>query len=293
MTSTNIDAAEQIDDFSPTTNTTTGGGGGGGGSMKEKKSNSSGVVVDPAAETTFLHGSTCVVWEGELYTYGGLGEYGEFVDSITRWSGRGENREVTPQNKNMKTDVPPGRYGHTATMSGDYMYVFGGQGRYGAMNDLWVFDFVRATWSPLDAIGEAPRERFGHCACVSENVLFIFGGKDARPGLNVESFEDLYGFDIAEREWLHIESRHGGPSGGEGCALTAVDSVLHVLSPSMPSSATAGGSQMSSSMQNIHSSSSMGGLIAVDETQSAAQLIGSSSQQQIEQSLVLSRRAST
>jgi hypothetical protein len=37
----------------------------------------------------------------------------------------------------------------------------------------------------------------------------------------------------------------------------------------------------------------MGGLIAVDETQSAAQLIGSSSQQQIEQSLVLSRRAST
>ena len=109
----------------------------------------------------------------------------------------------------------------------------------------------------------------------------------------MESFEDLYGFDIAEREWLHIRAEHGGPSGGEGCALTAVDSVLHVLSPSMPSSATAGGSQMSSSMQNIHSSSSMGGLIAVDETQSAAQLIRSSSQQQIEQSLVLSRRAST
>ena len=61
--------------------------------------------------------------------------------------------EVTPQNKNMKTDVPPGRYGHTATISGDYMYIFGGQGRYGAMNDLWVFDFVRATWSPLDSIG--------------------------------------------------------------------------------------------------------------------------------------------
>ena len=80
--------------------------------MKEKKSNS-GVVVDPAAETTFLHGSTCVVWEGELYTYGGLGEYGEFVDSITRWSGRGENREVAPQNKNMKTDVP--RRGDTDT----------------------------------------------------------------------------------------------------------------------------------------------------------------------------------
>ena len=115
----------------------------------------------------------------------------------------------------MKTDVPPGRYGHTATISGDYMYIFGGQGRYGAMNDLWVFDFVRATWSPLDAIGEAPRERFGHCACVSENVLFIFGGKDARPGMNVESFDDLYGFDIAEREWLHIESRYGRPSGGE------------------------------------------------------------------------------
>ena len=40
--------------------------------------------------------------------------------------------EGDAQNKNMKTDVPPGRYGHTATISGDYMYIFGGQGgRYG------------------------------------------------------------------------------------------------------------------------------------------------------------------
>jgi len=272
-----VDADE--DDFSPTA-----------------IASSANVVINTTRQQqqeTFLHGSTCVVWEGELYTYGGLGEYGEFVDSITRWSGRGESREVTPQNKNMKTDVPPGRYGHTATMSGDYMYVFGGQGRYGALNDLWVFDFVRAMWSPLDAIGEAPRERFGHCACVSENVLFIFGGKDARPGMNVESFDDLYGFDIAEREWLLIESRYGRPSGGEGCALTAVDSVLHVLSPSMPSSSTTtGGSQLSHSMQNMHSSSSMSGLITVDETQSAAHLTGSSSQQQIEQSLSASRRSS-
>jgi len=272
-----VDADE--DDFSPTA-----------------IASSANVVINTTRQQqqeTFLHGSTCVVWEGELYTYGGLGEYGEFVDSITRWSGRGESREVTPQNKNMKTDVPPGRYGHTATMSGDYMYVFGGQGRYGALNDLWVFDFVRAMWSPLDAIGEAPRERFGHCACVSENVLFIFGGKDARPGMNVESFDDLYGFDIAEREWLLIESRYGRPSGGEGCALTAVDSVLHVLSPTMPlSTTTTGGSQLSHSMQDMHSSSSMSGLITVDEMQSAPHLTGSSSQQQIEQSLSASRRSS-
>ena len=78
--------------------------------MKEKKV-TVGLLWTPQAETTFLHGSTCVVWEGELYTYGGLGEYGEFVDSITRWSGRGENREVTPQNKNMKTDVPGDTHG--------------------------------------------------------------------------------------------------------------------------------------------------------------------------------------
>ena len=70
------------------------------------------------------------------------------------------------------------------------------------------------------------------------------------------------------------------------------DSMLHVLSPSMPSSTTAGGgSQLSSSMQNIHSSSSMGELITVDDAIDITS-DGSSSQQQIEQSLVESRRSS-
>ena len=121
MSSSRAEGGSNVDedDFLPTTTAT----------MKDNNDNNN------RAET-FLHRSTCVVWEGELYTYGCLGEYGEFVDAITRWSGRGENRKVTPQNKNMKTDVPPGRYGHTATISGDYMYIFGGQGRYGAMNDL-------------------------------------------------------------------------------------------------------------------------------------------------------------
>jgi hypothetical protein len=213
---------------------------------EDDENNNNNNVISPTNNNdnnVFLHGSTCVMWEGELYTYAGLGEFGEFKDTITRWSGRGQSREVTPLNKMQNTDIPPGRYGHTATISGDFMYCFGGQGRFGALNDLWVFDFVRATWTCLDAIGEAPRERFGHCACISENVLFIFGGKDARPGQDVESFDDLYGFDLAEREWLHIECRYGRPSGGEGCALTSVDSVLHVLSPTTPANRTSSSSK--------------------------------------------------
>jgi len=31
--------------------------------------------------------------------------------------------------------------------------VFGGQGQFGCLNDLWVFDFERCTWSLIDVIG--------------------------------------------------------------------------------------------------------------------------------------------
>ena len=103
---------------------------------------------EPAPES-YLVGAASVVWEGELYTYGGLTPEGEFLTAVKRWSGRGANVEVAARAADAELGSPPGRYGHSAVIMDDAMYVFGGQGQFGCLDDLWRFDFVAAVaWSP-------------------------------------------------------------------------------------------------------------------------------------------------
>jgi len=183
-------------------------------------------------EEGYFVGSAAFVWEDEVYTYGGLAHEGEFVTNIYRWSGRGACYEVPATATEPEVGLPPGRYGHSAVVHGDHLYVFGGQGQFGCLNDLWVFDFVRCSWTMIDVVGDPPPARTGHCMCISDNVVFIFGGKDVQPGQDVVVYNDLYGFDLAESEWLTIDTKWKHPVGGDGCAMAARNSVLYVLSPS-------------------------------------------------------------
>lgn len=187
------------------------------------------MLADPEG---YLVGATSMVWEDELYTYGGLAPEGEFVDIILRWSGKDQSTELQARAANPDVGIPPGRYGHTSVVVDDKLYVFGGQGQFGCLNDLWCFDFERCSWSRVDAAGEPPAARTGHCACVSNGVMFVFGGKDVRPGMDSVAHNDLYGYDLKEREWLPIETRWRRPAGGDGCAMTSMNGVLYVLSPS-------------------------------------------------------------
>jgi len=186
---------------------------------------------EPAPES-YLVGAASVVWEGELYTYGGLTPEGEFLTAVKRWSGRGANVEVAARAADAELGSPPGRYGHSAVIVDDAMYVFGGQGQFGCLDDLWRFDFVACEWRLVAAAGAPPAPRTNHCACVSDDVMFVFGGRDVRPGEDVVTYDDLYGFDLEAAEWLAIETRWRRPAGGDGCAMTSANGVLYVLSPS-------------------------------------------------------------
>jgi hypothetical protein len=187
---------------------------------------------EQAAPESYLVGAASVVWEGELYTYGGLTPEGEFLTALKRWSGRGSNSEVAASAADAAVGTPPGRYGHSAVIVDDALYVFGGQGQFGCLDDLWRFDFVECEWRRVAATGAPPAPRTNHCACVSDDVMFVFGGRDVQPGKDVVTFDDLYGFDLEAGEWLAIETRWRKPAGGDGCAMTSANGVLYVLSPS-------------------------------------------------------------
>ena len=213
-----------------------GGGTGGGGAAPPMRMNQmnefdGGEGGDAEDVDAYLVGAVSVVWEDELYTFGGLAPEGEFVTAVSRWSGRGQTSEVAARASDPRVGVPPGRYGHSAVVVGDQLFVFGGQGQFGCLNDLWVFDFEACTWSLIDVVGAPPSVRTSHCACVSDDVMFIFGGKDVAPGQDAVTHTDLYGFDLKESEWLTIETRWRRPAGGDGCAMAASTGILYVLSP--------------------------------------------------------------
>ena len=80
--------------------------------------------------------------------------------------------------------VPPvPRGGHTATLTGASLVVFGGQFYEGKktgfkyLNDLHVLDVNASRWVKPKTKGTAPSPRYGHSALLAGARIIIFGGK--------------------------------------------------------------------------------------------------------------------
>lgn len=66
---------------------------------------------------------------------------------------------------------PPARYGHSAAVIDDQIYIFGGSDANGLLEEkgrVWVFDTDTNSWSSLDAaVGDVPRARYFAAATAS------------------------------------------------------------------------------------------------------------------------------
>lgn len=73
---------------------------------------------------------------------------------------------------------PCPRSGHSACVSGNLMYVFGGKSNNGLkLNDLWAFNLQSHSWSQITPVDdELPETRSGHSAVVYDKIMVIFGG---------------------------------------------------------------------------------------------------------------------
>ena len=80
----------------------------------------------------------------------------------------------------------PARSKHSLTSVGQYLVLFGGEGKSGPLSDGAVYDTVRKTWAPL--VLEKEYARSEHRVIKLGNEVLIVGGEKARGVLAEESF---------------------------------------------------------------------------------------------------------
>uniref|UniRef100_A0A0G4GFY8 RING-type domain-containing protein n=1 Tax=Chromera velia CCMP2878 TaxID=1169474 RepID=A0A0G4GFY8_9ALVE len=141
---------------------------------------------------------SCVVSDGKMMVFGGWDGKTRFNDVQEFDLERKVWREIAIEGPS--TSQPAGRFGHTAVVYKQSMYVFGGWNGNDTLVDLYEFGHVSEQWFHVTARGDIPKARYRHSAVVHGCCMFIFGGVDKRQ----ERFNDLYEFSFDTRCWTKI-----------------------------------------------------------------------------------------
>ena len=99
--------------------------------------------------------------------------------------------------------VPPSpRGGHSATLTGASLVIFGGhfyegkQAGFTYLNDTHVLDVNSSRWFKPKISGTPPPARYGHTAVLAGARIIVFGGKGQK-GV----FRDLHALDPITMTW--------------------------------------------------------------------------------------------
>ncbi|XP_064632970.1 kelch domain-containing protein 10-like isoform X2 [Lineus longissimus] len=110
-------------------------------------------------------------------------------------------------------DVPDELYGHSLSLAGDVIFMFGGTTGYEYSNDLHCLSLDTFTWQKFDVKEQkVPEGRYRHEAIHDKltDRLYVMGGGRANISYG---FEELDAFDINSQKWLKIQSQSAGRQG--------------------------------------------------------------------------------
>ncbi|XP_075103317.1 acyl-CoA-binding domain-containing protein 4 isoform X2 [Nicotiana tabacum] len=115
--------------------------------------------------------------------------------------------------------TPVSRGGHSVTLVGTSLVIFGGQdaGR-SLLNDLHILNLETMAWDEVDTLGIPPSPRSDHAATIhAERYLLVFGG-----GSHTACFNDLHVLDLQTMEWSRPTQQGEIPSPRAGHAGVTV-----------------------------------------------------------------------
>lgn len=117
------------------------------------------------------------------------------VTPLRRW------REVE-----LSSSVKPGaRSGASSVVYKDALYIFGGYGGSGRLEDIFRFDFASRCWSQVDAQGNVPVGRENNGAVIYGGKMYLFGGYSGFTWLN-----DFLSFNFETSQWSPVPSGQRG-----------------------------------------------------------------------------------
>eukprot|EP00301_Raphidiophrys_heterophryoidea_P002815 c11300_g1_i2.p1 GENE.c11300_g1_i2~~c11300_g1_i2.p1 ORF type:complete len:1154 (-),score=303.16 c11300_g1_i2:140-3601(-) len=118
--------------------------------------------------------------------------------------------------------LPPSpRFGHTMTVVGTNIYIFGGTTGQTSLNELWVFETEQSRWSHKECSGKLPRPRHHHSTVVLPNLsLLVWGGIGGGDTVSILDISSFTWFtvavkagegteDIPSARWGHTSVRLG------------------------------------------------------------------------------------
>jgi N-acetylneuraminic acid mutarotase len=150
------------------------------------------------------HFHSLVAHQDSLWLFGGKSN-GYMSDvwrfDLARWSW--QEMQLEPG-----TSGPSKRYGHSAVVHGNVMYMYGGYDDMGfACSDLWALELSTSgstcRWRQVKAQGSSGPERFHHTAAVLAGSMVVFGGYGG--------FNDLYEFRFGTQAWYGPLQARGQP----------------------------------------------------------------------------------
>eukprot|EP00002_Diphylleia_rotans_P040670 TRINITY_DN9704_c0_g1_i4.p1 TRINITY_DN9704_c0_g1~~TRINITY_DN9704_c0_g1_i4.p1 ORF type:complete len:629 (-),score=92.08 TRINITY_DN9704_c0_g1_i4:240-2126(-) len=155
------------------------------------------------------HSHTAVVFQDSIYIYGGITTRSCILSDIYTYSIK-RNQWIE---KKANGEVPKPRWGHSAVVIGDRMYIFGGLSNNGEyLNDIFSYTFDTSTWNQVEVHqGQLPHPRHFHTCVAHGTCFYIFGGYGATGVSN-----DFWEFDVATSVWKMIPSTSNTPSHRRG-----------------------------------------------------------------------------
>ncbi|KAK9885657.1 hypothetical protein WA026_012421 [Henosepilachna vigintioctopunctata] len=122
--------------------------------------------------------------------------------------------------------LPYKRYGHTAVVYGDKIYIWGGRNDRASCAVLFCFDTIWHCWTAPEVTGNIPSARDGHTACIWNDCMYIFGGFEEESDAFARTVSYL---NLKKMQWNYICTSGIEPSVRDFHTTVCINNMLYLF----------------------------------------------------------------
>lgn len=183
-------------------------------------------IIAEHMERLFLWGhSSCTICNAdrkEILIYGGFGGVG-------RHARRSDCLLLDPSSGRLSVldgkGSPPPRMGQTSLVVGGSMIVIGGRADpTNILDELLIFDIVKAEWKLVGNTGDVFTPRHRHAAAVVGSNIYVFGGLN-----NNTLYSSLVVLDVDTLKWKEVHACGESPCARHSHSLVAYGDKLYLF----------------------------------------------------------------